>query len=93
MGLLDTIEKIQKRPINERKKIMAVSMTVSMMIVIAIWLISLQHSINSGLAQQNDSVPSPFSILLSGTKNTWQNITNEAAMQFNKIKDTVNKNN
>lgn len=84
MGLLDKIEQLQKKPQQERKKILVVVMTISMSLIIGIWITSFQYSVSKD--KTTEEAPKPFSLVWSSIKDSSYNITGKVKKNFEGIK-------
>ncbi len=75
MSILDTIEKIQKKPEHTRRQIMYVSLIFCMLVVFGIWAVNFRNtlSMNSDAPVADASSTSPLDYL----KNAWSEITNK----------------
>lgn len=72
MNFFEKLEEIRQRPIESRRRILLVSLALSMTAVIAIWLGTMKLE-NSGSEKISDSGPSPWEVL----KNTFESSKKE----------------
>jgi len=70
MSFLNKLEEIQNKPEPERKKILAIGLVVGMVLITAIWLINFRYSIKTTEKTAENKVLEPFSLILSGAKNS-----------------------
>ncbi|MBI5742661.1 MAG: hypothetical protein HZA25_02390 [Candidatus Niyogibacteria bacterium] len=63
MNIIDKIEKLQQRPEAERKKIFTVTLALSMVVVIGIWLSLLGHNLRSLGAEKAADSPAPTALV------------------------------
>lgn len=88
MSFLDKLEKIQNKPESERKKILAISLTVGMILITAVWLINFRYSIKAaGETEKENKAPEPLSLIFSGTKNSAVELKNNFKEEWGKIKN------
>lgn len=88
MSFLDKLEKIQNKPEPERKKILAISLTVGMILITAIWLVNFGYSIKTaGEAEEENKAPEPLSLIFSGAKNSAAELKNNVKEGWEKIKN------
>lgn len=84
MDLIRAVQTLQQKPEYVRRRVLVVSVGLSMAIVIGVWLMITSRRISSdSFAVQDrlveiETAESPFGVL----KNVWVNITNEIRVQF-----------
>lgn len=88
MSFLDKLEKIQNKPEPERKKILAISLTVGMILITAIWLINFRYSIKTAEeTKKENKAPEPLSLIFSGAKNSAAELKNNVKEKWKEIKN------
>ncbi|MEK7596142.1 MAG: hypothetical protein AAB564_01145 [Patescibacteria group bacterium] len=88
MSFLDKLEEIQNRPEPERKKIMAISLVVGMVLITAIWLVNFRYSIKTAeKTEEENKVPEPLSLIFSGAKNSAAELKNNVKEEWKKLKN------
>lgn len=75
MGILDQIEKLQKKPLKTRERMLALSVTAIMILIAAIWIQTARYNFSKGAAEPDEN---PVKVLWSaaskGFKNAFENI-------------------
>lgn len=72
MSILDTIEKIQKKPEHTRRQIMYVTLGMCMILVFGIWVINFRNTLNTN--SETASIATTTSPL-DYIRNVWNDIT------------------
>lgn len=68
MGFLDFIEKQQKKPTAVRQRTALFTTVIIMVIIIAVWLTTLDLALNEEKNKESESILGPFSILTDSFK-------------------------
>lgn len=88
MSFLDKLEKIQNKPEPERKKILAISLTVGMILITAVWLINFNYSIKTAeKTEKENKAPEPLSLIFGGAKNSAAELKNNVKEKWKEIKN------
>lgn len=68
MGLIELIEKAQKKPETERKKILAVALILIMSIIVAGWLFAFRAQLRNVGMKEVKEAAAPFSFVKEDIK-------------------------
>lgn len=68
MGFLDFIEKLQKKPELFRRKIALLAVLIVMLAIIAVWLTTLDFSLNEEEIKKAKQAISPFAVFIDNFK-------------------------
>ncbi|MBI2628069.1 MAG: hypothetical protein HYW71_01370 [Candidatus Niyogibacteria bacterium] len=87
MSFLEKLEEIQNKPEPERKKILAVSLIIGMILITAIWLINFRYSIKTTEKTKDgdNEMLKPLSLIFSGVKNSAAELKNNIKEKLGKI--------
>lgn len=89
------ISNLREKPENHKKRILFMSLIVSMFIIVGLWVYSLTHSFSpKQVVQETKEDAKPFNLLGLKFKDMYQNITasaGKAKINISKNETTVNK--
>lgn len=68
MGILEQIEKIQQKPKRTRLRILIASVTLTMAVVVTIWIQTMHSTFSSNRKSEAQEIIQPFSLLWGMTK-------------------------
>lgn len=74
MGLLDQIEKLQKKPRETREKILAISVLIIMFLIVAVWTQTTRFGLSKDPAEVPSESESPFKALWNIASDGFKNV-------------------
>ncbi|MBU3925656.1 hypothetical protein KJ763_00605 [Patescibacteria group bacterium] len=86
MSLIDKIENLQKKPEAYRKKVLFASLTVIMILIIAIWISTFNLSFSKKQKEEMTSSVAPLEVL----KGDWDDLKETAGSPIKDIKNIFN---
>lgn len=70
MGILDRIEKLQKKPREIRERILALSVASIMILIVAVWIQTVRYNFSKGAAEPGEN---PVKVLWNAVSDGFEN--------------------